>query len=150
MKPQDYVHTTVATVVERDGRFLMVEEQATEGLVINQPAGHVEPGESLIEAALRETLEETACEVEIESLLGIAVYSSSANGVSYLRTTFSARLLAERPGGVLDQGIVRTLWMTPAELRTQSGRMRSPLVIASVEQFLAGRHWPLDFIYYNP
>lgn len=150
MNPQDYVHTTVATVVARNGRYLMVEEHAAEGIVINQPAGHVEPGESLVQAAQRETLEETACEVVIEGLLGMALYTASANGVSYLRTTFHAQLIAEHAGRALDEGIIRSLWMSPTELRSQSDKLRSPLVLASVEQHLAGHHWPLDFIYYNP
>jgi len=149
MNPEDYVHATVATVVEHDGRFLLVEERASEGLVINQPAGHVEPGESLIEAARRETFEETGCDVNIEAMLGVARYSSPANGVSYLRISFIGRLLAEHENAVLDRGILRRLWLTAAELRAESARMRSPLVLASVEEYLAGTRWPLDLIYYN-
>ena len=142
-------HVTVATVIERDGRFLLVEEEADEGIVINQPAGHLDPGESLPEAALRETLEETGCEVALEGLLGMAQYTSPANGITYLRTTFHGRLLRELPGAELDKGILRRLWLTPAEMRAESGRMRSPLVLASVEQYLAGHRWPLEFIYYT-
>ena len=144
-----HAHVTVATVVERDGSFLLVEEQADGAIVLNQPAGHLDPGESLFEAALRETREETGCEVELQSLLGIAQYTSPANGVTYLRTTFSASLIRENPGAELDTEILRTLWLTPAEMRAESGRMRSPLVMASVEQYLAGRHWPLDLVYYT-
>ena len=144
-----YAHVTVATVVERDGAFLLVEERADEGIVLNQPAGHLDPGESLLEAAVRETREETGCEIELEALLGMAQYTSPANGVTYLRTTFCGRLLRENPGAELDTEILRTLWMTPAEMRAESGRMRSPLVMASVEQYLAGHRWPLDFIFYT-
>ncbi len=144
-----YAHVTVATVVEREGRFLLVEERADEGIVLNQPAGHLDAGESLFDAARRETLEETGCEVELVSVLGVAQYTSPANGVTYLRTTFSARLLREVAGAHLDREIIRTLWLTPEEMRRESGRMRSPLVMASVEQYLAGRHWPLNLVYYT-
>ncbi|MEE4192869.1 MAG: NUDIX hydrolase [Halieaceae bacterium] len=145
-----HAHVTVATVVEREGRFLLVEEQADEGIVLNQPAGHLDPGESLFTAAMRETLEETGCEVELEALLGISQYTSPANGVTYLRSTFAARLLREHLNAELDKEILRTLWMTPAEMRAESGRMRSPLVMASVEQYLAGQRWPLDLVKYIP
>ncbi len=145
-----YAHVTVATVVEREGRFLLVEERADEGIVFNQPAGHLDPGESLFEAALRETREETGCDVELEALLGVYQYTSPANGVTYLRTCFSARLLREHEDAELDQDILRTVWMTPEEMRAESARMRSPLVIASVEQYLAGRRWPLDLVTHIP
>lgn len=144
-----HAHVTVACVIERDGRFLLVEERADEGVVINQPAGHLDPGETLLDAARRETLEETGCEVTLEALLGMAQYTSSANGITYLRTTFCGRVTAEHPAARLDTDILRTLWLSPDEMRAQSGRMRSPLVLASVEQYLAGHRWPLDFIYYN-
>ncbi len=145
-REQWHAHVTVATVVERQGRFLLVEETADEGIVLNQPAGHLEPGESLFDAARRETREETGCEVELEALLGISQYTSPANGVTYLRTTFCARLVAELPNPTLDKEILRTLWLTPAEMRAESGRMRSPLVMASVKLYLAGRRWPLDLV----
>lgn len=144
-----HAHVTVACVVERDGRFLLVEENTPEGVVLNQPAGHLEPGESLVAAALRETLEESGCEIALEALLGIAQYTSPANGITYLRTTFCGSLVREIPDAELDPDILGTLWLTAAEIRAQSGRMRSPLVIASVEQYLAGQRWPLDFIYYS-
>ncbi len=145
-----FAHVTVATVVEQKGRFLLVEERADEGIVLNQPAGHLDPGESLFAAALRETREETGCEVELEALLGISQYTSPANGATYLRTSFAARLVRELPDAELDKDILRTLWMTPAEMRAESGRMRSPLVLASVEQYLAGHRWPLDLVKYFP
>ena len=144
-----HAHVTVACVIEREGRFLLVEERAPEGVVLNQPAGHLEPGESLVDAALRETLEETGCEVELDGLLGMAQYTSPANGITYIRTTFRGRLLREDSQTELDPDILGTLWLTPAEIRAQSARMRSPLVVASFEQCLAGHRWPLDFIYYS-
>jgi 8-oxo-dGTP pyrophosphatase MutT (NUDIX family) len=144
-----YARVTVACVIEREGRFLLVEEEAPEGRVLNQPAGHLEPGETLLEAALRETLEETGCEVTLDALLGMAQYTAPVNGQTYLRTTFCGRLLRERPNAELDPDILGTLWLTESEIRAQSGRMRSPLVLASVEQYLAGHRWPLEFIYYG-
>ena len=111
-----HAHVTVACVIEREGRFLLVEERAPEGVVLNQPAGHLEPGESLVEAALRETREETGCDIELDALLGMAQYTSPANGVTYLRTTFSGRLVKELPGARLDPDILGTLWLTAAEI----------------------------------
>ena len=144
-----HAHVTVACVIEREDRFLLVEEHAPEGIVLNQPAGHLDPGESLLQAAHRETLEETGCEVDLDGLLGMAQYTSPVNGVTYLRTTFCGRLLREVPGASLDPDIIGVQWLTAREMRAESGRMRSPLVIASVEQYLAGHRWPLDFIYYT-
>ena len=144
-----YAHVTVACVIEREGRFLLVEERAPEGIVLNQPAGHLEPGETLLEAARRETLEETGWEIELEALLGMAQYTSPANGITYLRTTFCGRPLREHAAAELDPEILGLCWLTPAEIRAESGRMRSPLVMASVDQYLAGQRWPLDFIYYT-
>ncbi len=145
----DYIHVTVATVIERDGRFLLVEEQAPEGLVINQPAGHVELGETLAQAAVRETLEETGCNVALDGILGLAQHRAPANGVTYLRTTFFGHIVSENPQATLDTGIVRTLWMSYEDMQIDSDRMRSPLVINSVAQYLAGHRWPLETIYYS-
>jgi len=142
-------HVTVATVIEHEGRFLLVEEEAPEGRVFNQPAGHLDPDETLLEAALRETREETGCEVVLEGILGIALYTSPLNGVTYHRTAFYGSLLQENPGAALDPEIVAVHWLSPEEMLAQSARMRSPLVIASVEQYLAGARWPLDVIYFQ-
>lgn len=146
--------TTVAAVVERDGRFLIVEEETPDGLRLNQPAGHLDPGESLPQAVAREALEETACRVEPEALVGVYMtrFQRPALGldVSYLRFAFACRFLAEEPGRVLDTGIVRALWLSADELRAASGRHRSPLVMRTVDDWLAGRRFPLELIHTDP
>ncbi|MCM5570614.1 NUDIX hydrolase [Burkholderiaceae bacterium FT117] len=146
--------TTVAAVVERDGRFLLVEEETPDGLRLNQPAGHLDPGESLPQAVAREALEETACRVEPRALVGVYMtrFHRPALGidVSYLRFAFDCRLLAEEPGRALDAGIVRTLWLSPDELRAAGDRHRSPLVMRTVDDWLAGRRFPLELIHTDP
>lgn len=141
-----YAHVTVATVVEKDGRFLLVEERSNGDLVINQPAGHLDPDEDLVQAAVRETLEETGWHVKIEGVLGIALYTAP-NGITYHRTTFHARALEWEPDLALDAGIERALWLSYEEMQAHSDKMRSPLVLATVEQYRNGHHYPLDLIY---
>lgn len=140
-------HVTVATVVEDKGRFLLVEEWAGGELVYNQPAGHLDPNESLQQAAVRETREESAWDVELTGVIGTCLYEAPSNGVTYYRTTFAARPLTHYPEQALDSGIERAVWMSLEEMRAASGKMRSPLVIRSVEQYLKGNHFPLDLIY---
>jgi 8-oxo-dGTP pyrophosphatase MutT (NUDIX family) len=142
-----YAHVTVATVVEKDGRFLVVEERIDGDLLINQPAGHLEPGENLVQAAVRETLEETGWRVKIEGLLGIALYTAPGNGITYHRTTFTASALTQEADRDLDEGVERALWLNYEELQARSGKMRSPLVLAAIEQYRGGHHYPLDLIY---
>jgi 8-oxo-dGTP pyrophosphatase MutT (NUDIX family) len=142
-----HAHVTVATVIEDNGRFLLVEEQQRGRLVLNQPAGHLEPGESLIEAALRETLEETGWTVEIQGLVGVGLYTAPSNGVTYYRTTFFGRPLRHDPERLLDTGIERALWLTPAEMQAEAERLRSPLVAKAVEHYLAGHRYPLSLIF---
>lgn len=141
-----HAHVTVATVIEDNGRFLLVEELQRGRLVLNQPAGHLEPGESLVEAAVRETLEETGWTVEIQGLVGVGLYTAPSNGVTYYRTTFFGRPLSHDPALPLDTGIERTLWMTPAEMHAQAERLRSPMVARAVELYLAGQRYPLSLI----
>ncbi|MCZ6828212.1 MAG: NUDIX hydrolase [Gammaproteobacteria bacterium] len=141
-----YAHVTVATLVEQDGRFLLVEERSNGDLVINQPAGHLDPDEDLVQAAVRETLEETGWHVKIEGVLGIALYTAP-NGITYHRTTFHARALEWEPDLALDAGIERALWLSYEEMQAYSDKMRSPLVLATVEQYRNGHHYPLDLIY---
>ncbi|GAB3351244.1 NUDIX hydrolase [Lysobacter tyrosinilyticus] len=142
---------TVATIVVKDGRLLMVEEQAGGRLVLNQPAGHLEPDESLLEAALRETLEETGWEVRLTAFVGAYQWKAPINadgsgGRHYLRFAFAAEPVVHYPDRVLDEGIVRALWLTPGELQAEASRHRSPLVWRAASDFLAGRRQPLELL----
>ncbi|MBB3101654.1 NUDIX hydrolase [Azomonas macrocytogenes] len=141
-----HAHVTVATVVESEGRFLLVEECEEGRLVLNQPAGHLEQGETLIEAAKRETLEETGWSVEIQGIVGIALYTAPANGITYYRTTFYGQAIAHDPARALDEGITQALWLAPDEIRHESARLRSHMVIGVIEQYLAGHRYPLSMI----
>ena len=137
---------TVATVVVRDARLLCVEERANGHLVINQPAGHLEPDESLLEAAIRETREETGWNVRITHVVGAYQWKATETGRHYLRFAFAAEPLDEIPGATLDQGIVRTLWLTPQELQAEQARHRSPLVWRTVADYLGGNRHPLSLV----
>lgn len=139
-------HVVVATVVERDGRYLVVEEMIAGQLRINQPAGHWEPGETLVEAAVRETLEEAAYDVDITGFLGVYTWQPASLPYPFVRFAFLARALREHPGRALDQGILRALWLTPDELRARSAELRSPSVLQCIEDHRAGRRFPLDLI----
>jgi len=135
---------TVATVVLRDGRLLMVEERVSGRLVLNQPAGHLEPDESLAEAAMRETLEETGWDVRLTAFVGAYQWKAPETGRHYLRFAFAAEPVGHHAGRELDEGIVRAFWTTPSELLAMRDRHRSPLVAMAVEDCLAGRRHPLD------
>jgi len=142
---------TVATVVVDDGRLLCVEERVNGHLVINQPAGHLEPDESLTDAALRETLEETGWRVRLTAFVGAYQWKAPAragetDGRHYLRFAFAAEPLVHDATRALDDGIVRALWMTPGELRAAQDRHRSPLVWQTVADHLAGRRQPLSLL----
>jgi 8-oxo-dGTP pyrophosphatase MutT (NUDIX family) len=140
---------TVATVVvDEGGRLLCVEEHGNGALVFNQPAGHLEPGESLEQAALRETLEETGWEVRLTAFVGAYQWQAPATveggaGIHYLRFAFAASPVRHHPGRPLDVGIVRAPWLAPAELAAARDRHRSPLVWQVVADFLGGRRYPL-------
>jgi 8-oxo-dGTP pyrophosphatase MutT (NUDIX family) len=143
--------TTVAAVIEHAGRYLLVEERTPEGLRLNNPAGHLEPGESLLQGVVREVLEETRRAFSPQALLGVylsrfvrpARDTGQGEDITYLRFAFCGSVGDELPAAVLDSDIVRTLWLTPAEMRQAAGRMRSPLVLACVEDHLAGKRYPL-------
>jgi phosphatase NudJ len=146
---------TVAAVIERDGRFLLVEEETSVGgLRLNNPAGHLDPGESPPEGCARETLEETAWHFEPTHLLGIYMsrFQKASNGedITYLRFAFTGQLGAHEKDRKLDHGIVRTLWMTADEIRANKDRLRSPLVLRCVEDYLAGVRYPLDALHVDP
>jgi ADP-ribose pyrophosphatase YjhB (NUDIX family) len=138
---------TVAAVMERAGRFCLVEEEADGRLVFNQPAGHWEAGETLVAACERETLEETAHRFRPTHLLGVYRWHYAPRDVTFLRFAFVGEVLGEEPGRVLDREIRRVLWLEPEEIRALQDRHRSPLVMACLEDFLAGRRYPLEFVH---
>ena len=146
-------NVTVAAVIEQDGKFLLVEEHTAQGLRLNTPAGHLDPGESPIEGCARETLEETAHAFTPTALIGIYMARSShrtgkkEDDVIYMRFAFAGTLGAKEAGRALDHGIVRTVWMSADEIRASVPRHRSPLLLQSVEDHLAGRRYPLDLIH---
>ncbi len=139
-------HVTVATIVEDNGRFLMVEEFAEGRAVFNQPAGHLEADESLIQAALRETLEETGWDVELTAVTGIYLYTAPSNGITYQRICFAAKPVRHHPDLALDHGIIGPQWLTRDELITQSKRLRSELVMQCIDDYLAGERFALSLI----
>ena len=137
---------TVAAVVEHDGRFLFVEEEADGLVVINQPAGHLDPNESLLHAVSREVLEETRYRFTPKALVGIYLWPHPTKDLSYLRFAFTGEITGEDKGRELDVGILRPLWLTPEELQQQAGRHRSAMVSRCVEDYLAGKRYPLDLL----
>ena len=139
-------HITVATIIEREGKFLMVKENSAGRLVYNQPAGHVELNESLLDAAIRETLEETAWQVNLEHLLGIYQYTSPDNGVTYIRHCFIAKAIEPRTERDLDEGIFEAVWVSLEELEQRESQMRSPLVLEVIRDYLKGVSHPLSLI----
>ena len=143
-------NVTVAALVEREGRFLLVEEETADGLRFNQPAGHLDEGESLVAACARETLEETAWHFHPAALVGVYQWPRPSKpgepDVTYLRFAFAGTLGEHEPGRRLDEGIVRAAWLTPAEIAACRERHRSPLVLQCVEDWLSGRRFPLDLV----
>lgn len=140
-------HVTVAALVERDGRFLVVEEEADGNIVYNQPAGHLNEGESLVEGVARETLEETAWHFQPSSIIGIYRWVSPANGHTYLRVCFNGNCDKHEPTRALDTGILRAVWMTRSELcQLDQQQLRSPMVMRCVDDYLAGKHYPLTLL----
>lgn len=137
---------TVATIVERAGKFLMVKEKSEGRLVYNQPAGHVEIRESLLDAAIRETLEETAWRVNLEQLLGIYQYTSPENGITYIRHCFIAKAIGTRTERDLDEDIAEAVWVSLEELEQRESEMRSPLVLEVIRDYLKGISYPLSLI----
>jgi len=140
------VHVVVAAVVERNGRFLFVEERIGDQVVLNQPAGHWEAGETLVEAVRRETLEETAWDVEPTALLGLYEYQPPDLPYGFLRVAFRARAVRHHPQRSLDEGILRAVWLGPDELRRGTPPHRSPMVVRCVEDAVAGVSLPLSAI----
>ncbi|ACR11429.1 chain A, Nudix Hydrolase From Nitrosomonas Europaea [Teredinibacter turnerae T7901] len=139
-----HAHVTVATVVEKGGKFLMVQESSAGKTVINQPAGHLEENETLIAAAERETLEETQWEVKVTHLLGTSLYKAPQNGITYFRVSYIAEPFAFREQSPLDSDIECALWLSKEDLLTKEELLRSPMVMRDIERYLAGDRFPLD------
>jgi len=144
-------NVTVAAIIEQDGRFLLVEEETADGLKLNNPAGHLDPGESPMAACAREVLEETAHDFTPAALVGIYLNrftrTRSGDDITYLRFAFAGSLGAHHAWRTLDDGIVRTVWLTLAELHATQERHRSPLVLQCIADYLAGRRFPLELVH---
>lgn len=137
---------TVAAVVEREGRFLVVEERAARRIVINQPAGHLERGESLLDAVVRETLEETAFALSPEALVGVYLWHSAGADRTFLRFAFCGSVSGPDPARRLDRSILRVLWLSREQLQARAGVLRSPLVLRCIDDYLAGTRHPLGLL----
>lgn len=146
MDPRWKPNVTVAALIERDGHYLLVEEETDDGIRFNQPAGHLDEGESLIAACSREALEETAWHFTPSSVVGVYQWLRPQGDITYLRFAFAGTLGAHVPGRVLDEGILRAVWMSPEEIQATSARHRSPLVWQCVADHLAGQRYPLELI----
>lgn len=143
-------HVTVAAVVEREGRFLLVEEETDDGVRFNQPAGHLEADESLLEAVAREVLEETAYAFVPEYLVGIYRWPHPTRDLTYLRFAFGGRLGEHDAGRALDAGIIGPCWLSIEEIRAREAQLRSPLVLRCCEDWLSGRRYPLALLTHFP
>lgn len=142
-------HMTVASVVPRAGKFLLVSEYQERQLVLNQPAGHWELDETLVQAAQRETLEETCWQTEITAFLGFALYTSPRNNVTYCRANFLAKPLALQPECARDADIVDVHWLSHAQIVAQRDKLRSPMVLHAIDSYHSGVRYPLDIIYHH-
>ena len=140
-------HLTVATVVERDQRFLIIEEHINGHPVLTQPAGHVEANETLIEAAIRETREESGWSVEPVALLGLYSYTTPCKTMTFYRTCFIAKAISYDQHLPLDSGILAVHWLTLEEMKAQQDKMRSPIVIKCIEDYCKGQKFPLQAIF---
>ncbi len=143
-------HATVAAIVERNGKFLMVEEKADGLIVYNQPAGHLDPDESIIEAAVRETREETAWQFHAEAIVGIYLWDQPNTKRSFLRFAFCGTVSDHDATQDLDTGILRAVWLTREELLAMPEKIRSPMVISCIDDYLAGKRYPLDILRDEP
>ncbi len=143
-------NVTVAAVIEREGRFLLVEEETAAGIRLNQPAGHLERDESLAAACSRETLEESAWHFSPQLLVGIYLWPLAESGITYLRFAFCGELGAHEAGRALDTGILRAIWLTPEEIQARRDEHRSPLVAQCIDDYLAGQRLPLTALRHYP
>jgi 8-oxo-dGTP pyrophosphatase MutT (NUDIX family) len=140
------IHLTVAALVPGEQGFLLVKEEDNGRIVINQPAGHVEPGEGILDAVTRETFEETGWRVKPNHLLGISIYTSPHNQTTYYRMAFLCQALEQDRYAVLDSDIIETLWLSETELRARENEMRSPMVIKTLDDYCNGKRYPLEII----
>lgn len=139
-------NVTVAAVIEQDGRFLLVEEETDDGRRFNQPAGHLECREALVDAVAREALEETGYRFVPRYLVGVYSWRNEAKDVTYLRFAFGGDIVGHDVGRKLDDGIVAARWLTPDEIRASADRHRSPLIVRCIDDWQAGRRYPLELI----
>ena len=139
-------HVTVAAVIEREGKFLFVEEETDDGIRFNQPAGHLECRESLVDAVIREVLEETAYHIVPTALIGVYNWRNEARDLTYLRFTFAGEITGHDPSRRLDDGIIAARWLSADEIRALEARHRSPMIQRCVDDWLAGKRYPLDLL----
>jgi 8-oxo-dGTP pyrophosphatase MutT (NUDIX family) len=137
---------TVAAIVERDGQFLLVEERVGTRMVFNQPAGHVERGEQLVTAVIRETLEETAWGFKPEALVGVYFWDQPDKQRSFMRFAFTGQVTVHDPSRQLDRGIERAVWMSREQIAARTSRLRSPMVMRCVDDYLLGKRYPLELV----
>lgn len=139
-------HATVAAIIQRDNKFLMVEELIEGERLFNQPAGHLEPNETLIEAAIRETREESAWRFTPEAITGVYLWTQPDSGKTFLRVAFCGQCDDYQPEQTLDDGILRAVWMSRDEVLDKKQSLRSPMVINCIDDYLAGQRYPLDLL----
>jgi len=137
---------TVAAVIEADGRYLVVEEMAEDNRVFNQPAGHLEPGERLVDAVVREVLEEAGAHFVPEHVIGLYRWINPRNNETHLRVAFAGHLNGSEPGRVLDEPIIAPHWLSYEELVDRREQLRSPLVLGCIDDHLRGRRYPLELL----
>ncbi|QEY14802.1 NUDIX hydrolase [Cellvibrio sp. KY-GH-1] len=139
-------HVTVATIIERDNRYLMVYEESDGKKVYNQPAGHLDPNETLLDAAIRETLEETGWAIQLTGVVGVNLYTAPSNGITYFRTTFIGEAISHDAKRPLDTGIIEAVWLSYEELLERKEQLRSPMTLQIIEDYRAGRRFPLSVV----
>ena len=142
----DRIHLTVATVIEHQGKFLLVREIRDGREVFNQPAGHVEPGETPLEAAERETFEETAWHIKPTAVISFTTYTAAQNGVTYYRVALAAKPLELDPAAQLDPDIEEAVWLNYEEILQKAYQLRSPMVLEAINDYRSGQLYPLDIL----